>query len=285
MAIFFIGALRAFELERQKRMARAQEAQIAAQQETLETQRRAQSETEQLNRELREREELLEELFNKIVSAQEGERQRIARELHDGAGQILTGLGLGLAAAGESVKSDPATASTQLVELKRLNAQALEELHIVISDLRPSLLDDLGLVPALKAQTQQFETRTGVTATFTVEGRRHRLQPELETVLFRIGQEALTNAAKHANAESVSMLLIYSENCVKLVVKDDGCGFKPDAVLKPDDHQRTAWGLLGIQERVALVGGVCFIISRPGSGTTIHVTVPLMSEIENNVNN
>lgn len=283
MAFFFIQALRAFELARQDRLARAQEAKITAQQESLETQRRAKIETDQLNQELREREELLGELLRQVVTAQEGERQRIARELHDGAGQILTGLGLGLAAATESVKTDPAIASSQLTELKRLNAQALEELHNVIGDLRPAVLDDLGLIPALKAQVQQFEARTGVKAEFEVDGQRHRLQPELETVLFRIGQEALTNVAKHAHAQSVNMHLVFNQSCLKLIVKDDGLGFDPDKVLKANLHDRSAWGLLGIQERAALVDGVCFIISKPNSGTTIHVTVPLTNKINDHV--
>jgi signal transduction histidine kinase len=266
-------------------MAQAQEEKIAAQKETLKTQQDAQLETEQLNIELREREELLGELLQQVVSVQEGERQRISRELHDGAGQILTGLGLGLAAASESVKSDPVLATEQLAELKRLNAQALEELHNIIVDLRPSVLDDLGLVPALNAQVQQFESRTGVEARLEVKGRRLRLQSELETILFRIGQEALTNIAKHAKADSVCVRLLYHQNCIKLVIEDDGCGFEPEDALIPASQQRTAWGLLGIQERVALVGGVCFIISKPESGTTIHVTVPIMNEGLNNDEN
>lgn len=285
MAFFFIQALRSFEIARQERLSRAREARITAQQESIETQRRAKEETEQLNQELREREELLGELLRQVVTAQEGERQRIARELHDGAGQILTGLGLGLAAAIESVKKDPATASAQLVELKQLNAQALDELHHLIGDLRPAVLDDLGLIPALKAQVQQFEARTGVQADFVVEGQRHRLRPELETVLFRIGQEALTNVAKHAQAHSVNMHLVFNQSCLKLIVKDDGRGFEPEKVLKANHHERSAWGLLGIQERAALVDGVCFIISEPGSGTTIHVTVPLTNKVENHVKN
>jgi signal transduction histidine kinase len=118
-----------------------------------------------------------------------------------------------------------------------------------------------------------------------VEGQRHRLRPELETVLFRIGQEALTNVAKHAQAHSVNMHLVFNQSCLKLIVKDDGRGFEPEKVLKANHHERSAWGLLGIQERAALVDGVCFIISEPGSGTTIHVTVPLTNKAENHVKN
>ena len=274
MAIFFIRALRAFEVERQRNLARAHEDRLAAQRQALQTHRVAQKESEELNRELREREELLAELLDKVVTAQEDERQRIARELHDGTGQILTGLGLGLAAASDSVESNPELASKQLTELKNINAQALQELHDIIGDLRPSVLDDMGLVPAIKGQIRQFEERTDVATTFEVSGQRRRVQPELETIIFRIGQEALTNVAKHAKAKSVSVRLSYHENCLKLTVNDDGLGFEPETTLRPGEDHRTAWGLLGIQERVGLAGGVCFIMSDPGEGTTIHVTVP-----------
>lgn len=285
MAFFFIRALRTFEVQRQRLLATAQESQLAAQRAAMETQKLARQATEQLNFELREREKLLGDLLRKIVSAQEGERRRVARELHDGTGQILTGLGLGLAAAGESVLTNPDTTHDQLGELKKLNAQALEELHHVIADLRPAVLDDLGLVPALMNQARQFENRAGVTADFHVIGHRRRLTPELETVIFRIGQEALTNIAKHAKAQNASIDLIFSKNCLKLVVQDDGCGFEPDKALRPNSPGRTAWGLLGIQERASLVGGACFIISKPGGGTIIHVTIPIDALVSNDDKN
>ena len=282
MAFFFIRALRVFELERQKRLTKAQDERLIAQQQALETQRSAKEATEQLNQDLRQREELLGELLHQVVSAQEHERERIARELHDGTGQILTGLGMGLAAANDSVSTDPELASKQLSELKRLNAQALEDLHLLIRELRPSVLDDLGLVPALQSQVRQFESRTGVRTSFLIEGKRRRLQPELETVVFRIGQEALTNVAKHANAESTEVKLGFYENCLKLMVKDNGQGFDTAVALQPGDQDRTAWGLLGIQERVAIAGGVCFILSEPGQGTTIHATIPISCREVNN---
>jgi len=283
MAVFFIRALRAFELERQQRLAAAQAERLTAQQEAIETQKQAQQQTVLLNKELQEREKLLANLLHQVVSAQEGERQRIARELHDGAGQILTGLGLGLAAAEESVFVSRKLAAKQLNEMKRLSTQALEELHNVIRDLRPSVLDDLGLVPALKAQVRALESRTDVKADFSVEGKSRRMPAELETIVFRIGQEALTNVTKHANAKSVSMRLLFSKNCLKLLVKDDGQGFDPERVLRPGENRRMAWGLLGMQERVGLVGGVCFILSKPGEGTLIHATIPLNLESIQNV--
>ncbi|MFN2224410.1 MAG: sensor histidine kinase, partial [Candidatus Promineifilaceae bacterium] len=283
MAFFFIRALRQFELERQKRLRQAQDERLAAQQQALETQRMAKEATDQLNRDLRQREELLGELLNQVVSAQEHERERIARELHDGTGQMLTGLGLGLAAAYESVSSNPQLALRQIDELKRMNSRTLADLRLLIRDLRPSVLDDLGLVPALQNQVRQFEELSGVETDFVIQGKRRRLQPELETVIFRIGQEALTNIAKHAQATSAEVKLSFNKNCLKLTIKDDGQGFDPEQALSPSGGQeRTAWGLLGIQERVAIVGGVCFIISEPGKGTIIHATVPASYREVNN---
>ncbi|HZD11846.1 MAG TPA: GAF domain-containing sensor histidine kinase [Candidatus Binatia bacterium] len=235
-----------------------------------------------LYEQLQAREALRGELYHQIVSAQEGERQRIARELHDGTGQVLTGLGLGLMAAAETVKSNPELASRQLIELKDLNARALRELRDLIADLRPSVLDDLGLVAALHGQAQEFEERTGVAASLMVGGRRRRLQAEMEIVLFRIAQEALTNVAKHAAASKVLMRLEFEEERVQLVITDNGRGFDPREALQMAGTQRRAWGLLGMQERVTLVGGVCEIASRPGQGSTVRIVIPLDSEERGN---
>ena len=228
-----------------------------------------------LYEEVQEREALRGELYRRIVSAQERERQRIARELHDGTGQMLTGLGLGLKAASERVHDDPEQASQQLVELKNLNAHALQELRDLISDLRPSILDDLGLVPALQAQVKEFQARTGVDAGLMADGHRRRLPSEIETVIFRIVQESLTNVAKHANARHVLVRLIFDLSAVQLIVTDDGCGFDPEEALSAGGGERRAWGLLGIQERITLVGGGCEIVSQPGKGTTVRAWAPI----------
>ena len=278
MAFFFIRALRAFEVERQKHLVKAQADRKKAREEAFEAQKQVQVQTEKLNIELKGREEMLGELLHQVVSAQEGERRRVARELHDGTRQILTGLGLGLAAAGETTKTNPELAAQQLTDLKKLNAQALQELHHVIRDLRPSVLDDLGLVPALNAQVRDFESRTGVRIDFEVKGRKRRIRPDLETIIFRIAQEALTNIAKHAEAEAVNVRLTIKPSSMKLTIADDGRGFDADEVLYRNVSQRSAWGLLGIQERVALVGGFCSIESEPGKGTTIRATIPLVAE-------
>ncbi|MBX3059532.1 MAG: GAF domain-containing sensor histidine kinase [Anaerolineae bacterium] len=223
------------------------------------------------------REALRGELLHQVVSVQERERQRIARDLHDGAGQALTALGLGFAAVSETVKSNPTLAAQQLVELKEMSTQALVDLRDLIRDLRPSLLDDLGLVPALQNQVQTFQAHSGVNARFTVHGRARRLPPDIETIVFRIAQEALTNITKHAAAENVAVTLTFAPEMVQLHIQDDGRGFPTDEVFAAA-HPRRAWGLLGIQERVALVGGSCHISSTPGQGTAVDVTIPLPEE-------
>lgn len=233
-----------------------------------------------LYEQLQAREALRGELYQQIVSAQEGERQRIARELHDGTGQVLTGLGLGLMAAAETVKSNPELASQQLISLKDLNARALQELRDLIADLRPSVLDDLGLVPALQAQAQEFSERTGVEASLMVAGKRQRLEPLIEIVLFRIAQEALTNVSKHAGASKVLMRFEFEKERVQLVITDNGRGFDPRAALQVNGAQRRAWGLLGMQERVTLVGGVCEIASKEGGGSSVRVVIPLSAEVK-----
>jgi signal transduction histidine kinase len=229
-----------------------------------------------LYEEVQAREELRGELLHQIVSAQEQERQRIARDLHDGAGQMATALGLGLAAAGESLRTDPELGQRQLAELKEMSGQLVQELQRLIAGLRPSILDDLGLVPALRGVAQEFEDRTRVWTRIKVTGQRRRLRPELETIIFRIAQEAFTNVNKHADASSLSVGLDFAPEEISLRIEDDGCGFDVKEVLRSDVKRH--WGLLGIKERVALVGGQCDILSGPGRGTTIQVTVPLSEE-------
>lgn len=224
------------------------------------------------------RETLRGELLHQIVSAQEGERQRIARELHDGTGQALTALGLGFAAASENVLRQPQLAAEQLRELKTMSTQALQELRDLIGDLRPSLLDDLGLVPALQSQVRSFMQRTGVQADFVLNGRRQRLLPEIETILFRIAQEALNNVAKHAHASRATVEISFSDNRLILEVRDNGQGFEPETIFAATDGTRQVWGLLGMQERVALVGGSCVVHSKPGQGTAVQVSIPISAE-------
>lgn len=230
-----------------------------------------------LYKEVQARDELRGELLHQIVSAQELERQGFARDLHDGAGQMATALGIGLAAAHASVKRDPEQAEKQLLELKKISNQLVHELQGLIKGLRPSVLDDLGLVPALAGLAKGFEDWTGVKTEFALSGSTRRLVPDLETIVFRIAQEGLTNVNRHARANSVRILVDYTEGAIGLRIQDDGRGFNPQEIF--GSGVKKQWGLIGIRERVALVGGSCDIVSWPGDGTTIQVRIPLNEEI------
>ena len=228
-----------------------------------------------LYEEVQAREELRGELLQQVTFAQEQERQRIARELHDSVGQRATALGLGLAAASEMVSKDPAVGRRQLLELREMNDQLVLELQQLIAGLRPSLLDDLGLVPAIKGQLRQLEKQAQLVTRFTIDGDERRLEPEMETIIFRIAQEGLNNIAKHAGASFVLVRLSYAENEIKLMIEDDGHGFDVDKVERMEPYRR--WGLLGIRERVELAGGKYDIVSALGEGTTLRIYLPVVS--------
>jgi signal transduction histidine kinase len=153
--------------------------------------------------------------------------------------------------------------------------RSLDELRRLVSDLRPSQLDDLGLVAALRWYSQEVESRTGIAVAFVTACPRLALPPDQSTVVFRIAQEALTNVVKHAHAQHVSVRLYCDRpDSAVLTIKDDGWGFDLERTLAAP-HARAAWGLLGMQERATLAGGRLQIGSEPGRGTEVILTVPL----------
>lgn len=226
-----------------------------------------------------ERETLLGDLLHQVVGAQEAERQRIARELHDATGQSLTAIALGLGGAEKLMDSNPPVARLQVGELKSFTTDALGELRQLIADLRPSQLDDLGLIAALQWYVQEFDRRHAIQTSFKVVGNQTRLPEEFETVLFRITQEALNNVARHSGAAHASITLELQDSQVSLSIEDDGHGFDLNQVLR-SDGSHTGWGLLGIQERTALLGGSYEIDSGPERGTRIRVQVPIIMETD-----
>jgi signal transduction histidine kinase len=234
-------------------------------------------ENARLYTEVADKERVRGQLLDRAVSAQEDERKRIARELHDETGQALSGVLLGLTGVESAMATNPAVAISRLNDLKEFTSQALDELRNLVSDLRPVLLDDLGLIAALRWFANRYQERTGIEVEFTVLGPKRRLDPRVETVLFRVAQEAMTNASKHARASHLSVRLTLEPRSAELVVQDDGRGFDP-AVVLDSHHARPAWGLLGIQERMLLVGGAFDLWSEPGAGARVAVTVPLPAQ-------
>jgi two-component system, NarL family, sensor histidine kinase DevS len=200
----------------------------------------------------------------RIVSGQEQERRRLSRELHDETGQALTSILLGLKAIEDAQGTDRFPKA--LADLRELVVATLQDVKRLAVELRPKALDDFGLLPALERLTTVFEEQTGIDTQLESRLQDARLPGEIETVLYRVVQEALTNVIKHARAERVSILLHETGSKVGVVIEDDGRGFDPDDV-------GDGLGLVGMQERVALLGGRVSLESS-GAGTTIAVEVP-----------
>jgi signal transduction histidine kinase len=202
----------------------------------------------------------------RVVAAQEEERRRLALELHDETGQALTSILLGLKAiGGAETKEDAQRAEA---DVRGLVVQALQDVRALAVELRPSALDDFGLGPAVERLAQTFGERSGISTTVETH-LDDRLPPELETTLYRVVQEALSNVVKHAGAERVSIVLAQRGSGVAATIDDDGQGFD-ESLIRPD-----ALGLTGMRERLALVGGTLEIESAPGSGTTVAARVPV----------
>jgi len=263
VAFFTVRALRIFEFERQRQMNELSQAQT-------ETQRR-------LDEERTQQEELRRQLLHQTVLAQEEERQHIARELHDEAAQAMTALSWKLAAVEQALPNSHSRGHNGvqdgLRDLRQLTEQVMDNLRQLTTRLRPAVLDELGLVPALIAYADDCSGRYPFSADVTITGQRRRLPSEIEITLYRIAQEALTNVAKHAQATRARIQLHFEPREVTLHIGDDGVG------MDVETAQRTAacgkgWGLAGICERVELVEGNLDIESSPGTGTRLSVRVP-----------
>jgi signal transduction histidine kinase len=204
--------------------------------------------------------------LRRVVSAQELERRRLARELHDETGQALTSILLGLKSLEDT--SDEGDLAESTNRLRELVVTTLQDVRRLAVELRPKALDDFGLVPALERLVETFREQTGLEVDLEPRLGDDRLPPEVETALYRITQEALTNVVKHADANRVSIVLTRRDGSVSAVIEDDGRGFADEP------GSENGLGLLGMRERVALVDGRLNVESAPGAGTTLSIEVP-----------
>lgn len=222
---------------------------------------------------VQEKEKLQKELLKKLVTAQEEERRRISRELHDEFGQEMTSMLVRLQVL---EKMDRDERAGEVIEgLKHSVSQLLGSIHDLALELRPTALDDLGLVPALSQYAKTCPANLGITVDFEEVGiGGQRLPREIETTLYRTIQESLTNVARHARVKKASVLLRRNERSIIAIIEDNGVGFDKDDI-NGGQAKRRRLGLYGMEERVALIGGAFTIESRPGSGTTIHIEIPV----------
>jgi signal transduction histidine kinase len=215
--------------------------------------------------------ELRKHLLARAISAQEEERTRIARELHDETGQALSAILLGLRNLEHAETVAQARALAH--RLRDLTSQAVRDVGRLARGLRPSTLDDLGLLPALQRYGEELGASHDLTVRITGDARA-RFPVDVETTLYRIVQEALTNVARHARAQSADVIIRREQGVVQVIVRDDGAGFDVDSALEAGGVRR-ALGLMGMRERASLLGGSSVISSRPGAGTTITIELPV----------
>ncbi len=242
---------------------------------TRELERRVDERTKEafsLYEELRRKEEMRGELLRKIISAQEEERKRIARELHDEMSQTLTALLFALEAVREANLSK--AVEEKMGSIRELVLRAIDGTHRMIFDLRPAVLDDLGLSAAIKWYAEERLKPLGINIYFEGDMFEVRLPTQIETALFRVAQETITNIAKHSEAENVIINLELGNGLFTLEVEDDGKGFDMEGISDTKEGSR-GLGLLGMKERVLLLEGTLEVQSHPGSGTRVVVTVPL----------
>ena len=217
-------------------------------------------------------EEALKDLSSKILCAQEQERRRISRELHDEVGQSLTAISMTLATMRNNGAAKPEKISRTIADTQRLIEETMETVHRFARELRPAMLDELGLLPALRSYAKNFSNRTGIRVQFQADPVAEKLSDDGKTVIFRIAQECLTNVAKHARASRVNISLCPTDNGVYLEVADNGKSFRMIPEKAAGQTQRL--GLLGMQERVRIANGRFEMNPEPGRGTTVRVTIP-----------
>lgn len=228
-----------------------------------------------LYEQLQGREAVCKRLLGKVLTAQEEERARLARELHDIIGQSLTAIIMTTTVVENSLPTTFASGKEKLSHVRSIAVQTLQDLRNLIFDLRPEVLDDLGLAMALRSQVKKYLEPAGVQVQIRSTGLKDQLPAEVETAVFRVVQEAITNIARHAQASQAKISLTQKDSRLIVRVEDNGVGFNLDQVM---NGQRQAWGLHGMEERITLLSGKFYIGSKPGHGTLVLAEVPLDQE-------
>lgn len=208
-----------------------------------------------------------------IIRAQEEERRRVAREIHDGPAQLLANVVLRIDVCQRLADQDPSRVRDELQQLKELVRISLQDVRKVIFDLRPMALDDLGLVPALRAYAKEFQARTTIEVDLAAYGAERRFDPAFEVAVFRLIQESLTNVDKHAQATKVWVTIEAKNHELRATVKDNGIGFDVEEARRQGAGVK--FGLTGMRERAELIGGRLTLESEPGAGTRIQFEFPL----------
>ncbi len=214
----------------------------------------------------------------RIIKAQEEERQRVARDIHDGPAQSMSNVVLKAEICERLADVDLLRAKEELRDLKKIVRESLQDVRKIIYNLRPMSLDDLGLIPTLQRFVLIFQEDTGIDVKFRTRGVCDDIKPGISLAVFRIVQEATSNISKHANAQNVAINLEFLENNLKLYVYDDGKGFSVEELKLKREDMNSGFGLFSMRERVELLGGELQIGSELGKGTRINITIPLLQE-------
>lgn len=246
--------------------------QIARRHAAEKTLRRSEQRSVRLLEQSRNMQEQLKLLSRRVLSVQEEERKRISRELHDVIAQVLTGINVRLASLKVDAAMNTRGLGRQILRTQRLVERSVEIVHRFARELRPAVLDDLGLVPALHSFLKRFMQETGIRTSLAVFAGVEQLSAPKRTALYRVAQEALTNVARHAQASAATVTIRRVPRAVQMEIQDDGKAFDPDRVLQARKARHL--GLLGMRERVEMVGGTFAVESTPGKGTRIRVNVP-----------
>ncbi|NMA34445.1 MAG: sensor histidine kinase [Clostridiaceae bacterium] len=216
----------------------------------------------------------------KIIKAQEEERQRVARDIHDGPAQMMSNVVLKAEICERLIDTDPKKARKELQNLKKIMRDSLQDVRKIIYNLRPMSLDDLGLVPTLQRYVLTFQEESGISVSFITKGTQSELKSVISLTVFRIVQEALNNVAKHARARNVIMQLEFLDDSLKLYVYDDGVGFDTEILNERNEDISSGFGLVSMRERVELLGGDMRLSSEPGKGTRLNIIIPFTQEEE-----